>query len=950
VSEPKLISPMLDNYIMGGPISEHHGICCCPAMEKESREKFIVKVISIPASPSQIDALLLSGAFRDEASILAYFKEVADSIVEEIKVLSKLSEQEGFLPYIAYQVEPKESEIGFDVYLLSTYKRSLETHIAQRSLTHLDALNIGLDLCAALSVCRRSGYLCVDIKPSNIFVTDQRVYRIGDLGYIHLDSLRYTSLPEKYLSAYTPPEICDAFSALNPTMDIYAVGMLLYQIYNNGQLPILNNQNAAAPLPAPRYADSEMCEIILKACSPAWEDRWQDPMQMGQAIVSYMQRNGANYIPIVPVLDGAQTPDAAFDPANFPVPENSDADADSAQALPSASESSENATQADSLNESEQKESSAEEFTDYESISEEVFNMLNQADELVSHEIPQPVVVPESIEVPMPSLDFLKNTTPATQDTDEDSDDSNTDAASATPNPPAPVPNNKIRILLVASVLLILLAGLFAGGFHYYRNIYLLPIHSMELSSSDDSLTVTILTDVDESLLTVVCADTYGNRLLSPVTDGKAEFSGLIPNTAYSIKITAEGFHRLTGDTTAAFSTPVQTNIVQFDAVNGITDGSIILSFTLEGPDSKEWIVVYTADGEAERSATFQSHMVTLTGLTIGKEYTFHLVPKQELYITGQNKLTFTTQHLVKAENIEIVSNVNNTLAIKWTAPDGSAVESWSVRCSGPNYNQTRITTDTSATFKDVDPTAAYTIEVKAIGMSVSQAITVPANITTVSNFRADTSNPTSILLTWDSSLKISDKGWNIRYSIDGITGEQHVASLKNEAVISPVIPNATYHITIESAEGNLVLNPTADVQTGNAASFLWETDGFQVSSENLQFQMCKTPDKLNWTREDLKTGDYTTNFSVSQKASFLVASLNISGTTAANVTIAFIVRNENGTPISYSESTHAWNDLWNNNDCELDIPSMPAAAGSYTVEVYFNGGLAVSQQFTITA
>jgi len=949
VSEPKLISPMLDNYIMGGPISEHHGIRCCPAMHKESHEKFIVKVISVPASPSQIDALLLSGAFIDEASILTYFKEVTDSITKEAEVLNKLSEQEGFIPYIDYQVEPKESEIGFDVYLLSSYRSSLETQISQNKLTHLDALNIGLDLCAALSVCRKSGYLCVDVKPSNIYVTEQRIYRIGDLGFVSLDSLKYASLPEKYLSAYTPPEITDAFSALNPTMDIYAVGMILYEIYNNGQLPVPCDENSTEPLSAPCYADNEMCDIILKACSPVWEERWQDPMQMGQAIVSYMQRNGANDTPIVPITSETQTADVAEELSENKTVTFPD-DADSTLSPVPAEDNSNDAARSTGSTSSEQAETSEDEFSDYESISEEVFKMLSQADELVSHEVPQPVVVPESIEVPMPSLEIPK-------DTSLDKSDASVDVEK---DPPAPAATplrdtsasvrkkKKVLPWLIGAVFVLLLLGLLIGGFRYYNNVYLLPIHSIELNGTDNALTVNITTDADESLLSVICTDSYGNKFPSPVINGKAEFTGLIPNTAYSIKVTVDGFHRLTGNTTAAFSTPVQTSIVQFDAVTGITDGSVILSFTLEGPDSKEWTVIYTAEGEPERSVTFHSHMVTLTDLTIGKEYTFRLVPKQALYITGQDKLVYTARQLVKAENIEIVSSINNTLAIKWTAPGADAGERWSVRCSGLNYNQTIITTGTTAVFKDIDHTMAYTIEVKAVGMSVSQAITIPANIITISNFKADVSDPTRILLTWDSSQKISDNGWVIRYGIDGITGEQRVNADKNEAAISPVVPNAMYRITIESADSTLILNSAAEIQTGNPTAFRLETDGLTVNRENLLFEMCKTPNTLNWSRDDLKTEDYTTSFAVGQKASFLVSLLNVSGTTTENITISFVVRSEKGTPISYSESTHVWNDLWNNNDCGLDIPAMPAAEGKYTVEVYFDGGLAASQQFSV--
>ena len=103
LSEPKLISPLLDGLIMGDPINEHHGIRCCPAIKEETDEKYIVKIISVPASSAQMDALLLTGAYPDEAAALAYYKDVADEIIAEIDILKRLSEQEGYLPYDAWQ-------------------------------------------------------------------------------------------------------------------------------------------------------------------------------------------------------------------------------------------------------------------------------------------------------------------------------------------------------------------------------------------------------------------------------------------------------------------------------------------------------------------------------------------------------------------------------------------------------------------------------------------------------------------------------------------------------------------------------------------------------------------------------------------------------------------------------------------------------------------------------
>ena len=196
MSEPKLISPMLDDFAMGDPISDHHGVRCCPAMKNDSDERYIVKIISIPASQTQLDALLLTGAYPDAEAALTYFKSLADETIKEVGVLQKLSELEGFVSYKDVQLVPMTDQTGYDIYLLSPYRRTLTKHFVRNPMTHLSAVNLGLDLCAALAVCRRSGYLCVDLKPNNVFVTAQQEFRIGDIGFVRLDSLKYASLPE----------------------------------------------------------------------------------------------------------------------------------------------------------------------------------------------------------------------------------------------------------------------------------------------------------------------------------------------------------------------------------------------------------------------------------------------------------------------------------------------------------------------------------------------------------------------------------------------------------------------------------------------------------------------------------------------------------------------------------------------------------------------------------
>ena len=49
----------------------------------------------------------------------------------------------------------------------------------------------------------------------------------------------------------------------------------------------------------------------------------------------------------------------------------------------------------------------------------------------------------------------------------------------------------------------------------------------------------------------------------------------------------------------------------------------MVLNFTVEGEEPEEWKLSYVAEGEEEQVLSFSDHSVTVSGLTIGKVYTF---------------------------------------------------------------------------------------------------------------------------------------------------------------------------------------------------------------------------------------------------------------------------------------------------------------------------------------
>ena len=178
--EQAAVSPLLDGFTVGTPVNDHYGVCCYPAVKEDSQRRYILKVISIPASQTQLDALLITGAYGNTAEAADYFRQLSDNLLSEVQLLQQLSRLNGFVPFEGSQVEPmQKNRIGYQVYLLSGFRLSLERYMHRHTVSHLEAVNLGIDLCAALSACRKAGMLYIDLKPSNIFISNKKEYQIG---------------------------------------------------------------------------------------------------------------------------------------------------------------------------------------------------------------------------------------------------------------------------------------------------------------------------------------------------------------------------------------------------------------------------------------------------------------------------------------------------------------------------------------------------------------------------------------------------------------------------------------------------------------------------------------------------------------------------------------------------------------------------------------------------
>ena len=972
MSEPKLISPLLDGFSMGSPISEHDGVRCCPALKENSEQKYIVKIISIPASQVQLDALLLTGAFDEPTAALDYFKELADKTEKEAACLKNLEKLEGFLGYEGIQVVPMDqSRLGYEIYLLSPYRHTLEKYARRNNMTHQGAINLGIDICNALSAARRAGWIYLDLKPSNIFISDNGEYRIGDLGFLELDGLEFSSLPAKYRSDYTAPELHDDLVSPGTTADTYSLGLILYQIFNNGTLPQVDHPTEDA-LPAPENADYELAEILLKACAPDPKDRWESPVEMGQALVAYMQRNPAKDEPII-------SPVAQLPTDTAPLPETR-----KDETLPGINDAHD---------------------IDVEDLSPEMSSMIARADSIISHQLPEPPTAPEAATLEDLEANVLREAEEQ-QRLEEaqlleeqrrqqekelelqailaaEQEAEAADAAHLDVEPPAPAPVSKKdkkkkkkdsadqvtdlgshrkkmrRKGWLSPILTVMVLGLLGFGcFWFYQNYYIQMVDSLSVSGTENAMTVTLDTEADQSLLTVVCNDTYGNTTRKEVVDGKAVFTDLLPDMLYKIRVEIEGFHKLSGSTTHEYMTPAETKIVSFTAATGPEDGSVILNFTVDGPNSEQWDVVCTTEGEEPIRHSFTGHMITVRGLTLGKTYSIQLVPATDLYIIQGDTLEFTASSIIIAENLRLATDSEGVLTATWNAPEGANVESWDVYCySGDGYESRLTTTETTVSFPDVNAASSYTVEVTAQGMTQSARAGITANPLYVSNIQVDTQDPMKLGVSWDFTGTAPEGGWLLMYTIDGTEMEQVVQCDTNSGIIDIRVPAATYKISIQSADGRTVFTNTTTFQTPNAEVYANQNQAFFPGAQAGHFfvDMIRTPDKENWTHTDVTKASYTNTFKAGESAGILLYYTHNFYLHHEDITVMYVIRDESGKviPEYISIENLDWHDdMWCGriyHYCGLTIPKVPKAPGKYSLCLYFDGGAITISEFTIT-
>ena len=264
-----------------------------------SHERFTV--IHIPVSETEIEEYYDQGL--DDNTIRKILLERVKLLENEIVLMESLKSAANVVSIEDHYIETSPEGIGWTFYIRMEMLESLTQYLKRvRRLTQKEVIKLGIDISNALVCCEEANIIHRDIKPGNIFRSKYGEFKLGDFGIARRLEGKDKASTQIGTPSYEAPEIVLGRS-YDHTVDIYALGIVLYSHLNHGRKPFIppypqpvyeaDRQSAARRrlsgemISLPDEADRELGEIVLKALAFNPKERYQNAAELRDRLKRY---------------------------------------------------------------------------------------------------------------------------------------------------------------------------------------------------------------------------------------------------------------------------------------------------------------------------------------------------------------------------------------------------------------------------------------------------------------------------------------------------------------------------------------------------------------------------------------------------------------------------------------------------------------------------------------
>ena len=196
-----------------------------------------LKIIRIPVSEDEPRSLSAQG--MDDRSILGYYQEQVQLLENEIVLMETVKSAANVVSIEDHYIEKDRDKIGWTFYIRMELLESLNHYINRAGkLSRDEVLKLGIDISNALASCEKIGIIHRDIKAANIFRNEYGDFKLGDFGIARRMEGTEQASTRIGTPLYEAPEIVKGES-YDHTVDIYALGIVLYANLNHGRKPFV---------------------------------------------------------------------------------------------------------------------------------------------------------------------------------------------------------------------------------------------------------------------------------------------------------------------------------------------------------------------------------------------------------------------------------------------------------------------------------------------------------------------------------------------------------------------------------------------------------------------------------------------------------------------------------------------------------------------------------------
>ena len=209
------------------------------------------------------------------------------SAEQEVWLMDELRGNTNIVDYLDHTFVDWSDGTGFgrDMLIRMELLKDLRSDLRTgRIFREEEVLKVGRDVCTALILCHRKNILHRDVKPENIFRNKDGNYKLGDFGVSRVLDACPGAVASTGIGTYEYWPAEQMTGRYDTRVDIYSLGLVLYELSNRNRLPFaasayansreVSQRLSGAELPAPCDASPALARVILKACAHDPEERF----------------------------------------------------------------------------------------------------------------------------------------------------------------------------------------------------------------------------------------------------------------------------------------------------------------------------------------------------------------------------------------------------------------------------------------------------------------------------------------------------------------------------------------------------------------------------------------------------------------------------------------------------------------------------------------------------